>query len=120
MIPRIYVEGLSKIFNISSEDGVTYISTALKTGLSCTDQSVYYIVATAIDSGRKINSKTISTGDTFIWTRGKLFAISCTHDIDEQIEQIFNHLTQIDQSITEIWNAIDNIQPGGSVTWEQL
>lgn len=129
MIPRIYVEGLSNIFSTQS-DGITYDYTQLKPGVQYTDKSVYYIVASQMDNGRIIKGVSIKQGNTFIWTRGKLFAINSEYDLtavekrlaslEARATQTEANITTIQNDIVEIKKKLENLGPGGSIIWEQL
>lgn len=129
MIPRIYVEGLSNIFSTQS-DGITYDYTQLKPGVQYTDKSVYYIVAGQLDNGRTIKGVSIKQGNTFIWTRGKLFAINSEYDLaavekrltslEARADQTEANITTIQNDIVEIKKKLENLGPGGSVIWEKL
>lgn len=112
MIPRIYVEGLSNIFSTQS-DGITYDYTQLKPGVQYTDKPVYYIVAGQLDNGRIIKGVSIKQGNTFIWTRGKLFAINSEYDlaaVEKRLASLEARTDQTEANITTIQNDIAEIK----------
>lgn len=126
MIPRIYVEGLSNIFSTQS-DGITYDYTQLKPGVQYTDKSVYYIVAGQLDNGRIIKGVSIKQGNTFIWTRGKLFAINSEYDlaaVEKRLASLEARADQTEANITTIQNDIAEIKEElkkiTSFSWTEL
>lgn len=83
-----------------------------------------------MDNGRIIKGVSIKQGNTFIWTRGKLFAINSEYDLtavekrlaslEARATQTEANITTIQNDIVEIKKKLENLGPGGSIIWEQL